>query len=121
MRLTSALALTPALLVMTACEFDDFGGFERYHEDFHFTYPLKAGGRISVEGFNGSIEISPWDREDVDISGTKYARSPADMSAIRIDIDHTPDAVSVQRAARWINLSQFPASIRRCQLVNTRK
>lgn len=99
MRVKSVLALIPALVAMTGCDFEDFGGSERYHEDFHFNYPLKAGGRVSVEGFNGSIELSPWDQDNVDISGTKYARSQDDVAAIRIDIDHTSDAVSI-RASR---------------------
>jgi hypothetical protein len=98
-----AIVLLPAavagLLVLSGCDFEDFGGFERYQEDFHYSHPLKAGGRLSVEGFNGSIEVSPWDQDTVDITGTKYARSPEDTATIRIDIDHTPDAVSV-RAVR---------------------
>ena len=58
-----------------AATIEDFGGFERYHEDFHYSYPLKAGGRLAVDSFNGSVEVSVWDQETVDISGTKYARS----------------------------------------------
>ena len=87
------------LIVLAGCDFEDFGGLERYQEDFHYSHPLKAGGRLTVEGFNGSIEISPWDQETVDISGTKYARSPEDTASIHIDIDHSPDSVSV-RAVR---------------------
>src|SRR5262245_59693102 len=72
------------------------GWFGRYQEDFHFNYPLKTGGRLAVESFNGSIEVSPWDQETVDISGTKYARSPEEASDIRTDIDHTIDSVSIR-------------------------
>ena len=100
MRATLLLpAVAAASLVLAGCDFEDFGGFERYHEDFHHSYPLKSGGRVSVEGFNGSIEISPWDQETIDISGTKYARSAEDAAAIRIDIDHQPDSTTV-RAVR---------------------
>ncbi|HTS60917.1 MAG TPA: hypothetical protein VMH28_02775 [Candidatus Acidoferrales bacterium] len=100
MRATVLLPLVAAAsLALAGCDFEDIGGFERYHEDFHYSYPLKSGGRVSVEGFNGSIEISPWDQETVDISGTKSARSAEDAAAIRIDIDHQPDAVTV-RAVR---------------------
>jgi len=88
-----------AALILSGCDFEDFGGMERYHEDFHYSHPLKSGGRLAVEGFNGSIEISVWDQETVDISGTKYARSQSDINDIRIDIDHNPDAVSI-RASR---------------------
>jgi hypothetical protein len=98
-----AILLLPAavagLLIVSGCDFEDLGGLERYQEDFHYSHPLKAGGRLTVEGFNGAIEISPWDQDTVDISGTKYARSPEDTASIHIDIDHTPEAVSV-RAVR---------------------
>ena len=99
MRAKLMLPALAGLLVLAGCDFEDLGGLERYHEDFHYAYPLKTGGRLTVEGFNGSVEVSTWDQETVDISGTKYARSQADAGDIRIDTDHTPDAVSV-RAVR---------------------
>jgi DUF4097 and DUF4098 domain-containing protein YvlB len=94
-----ALLLLPAVLLFTGCDFEDFDGMARYHEDFHYNHPLKTGGRLSVEGFNGSVEISSWDQNTVDISGTKSARTPEDANLIRMDIDHTADVVSI-RASR---------------------
>jgi DUF4097 and DUF4098 domain-containing protein YvlB len=96
MRAKPVLALIPALVVLAGCEFDDMGDFGRYHEDFHYNYPLKSGGRVTVEGFNGSIEISPWDQENVDISGTRYARSQDAISEIKIEVDHSADSVSIR-------------------------
>ena len=92
-------AVAAGLVVLTGCDIEDMGGFERYHEDFHYSYPLKAGGRLSVDGFNGSVDVSVWDQETVDISGTRYARSQEDTHDLKIEVDHTPDAVSV-RAVR---------------------
>ncbi len=99
MRASAAYFLIPALAVLSGCEFDDFGGSANYHDDFHYSYPMKAGGRLTVEGFNGSVEISAWDQNTVDISGTKSARSDAALADIRIDVDHQPDAVAI-RATR---------------------
>ena len=82
-------ALAAGLVVLAGCDYEDFGGFERYHEDFHYSYPLKAGGRLAVDGFNGSVEVSVWDQETVDISGTKYARSQEETADLKIEIDHT--------------------------------
>lgn len=93
-------AIAAGLILLAGCDIDDIGGgFERYNEDFHFNYPLKSGGRLSVDGFNGSIEVSVWDQETVDISGTKYARSLEDARELKIDIDHPGDSVSI-RATR---------------------
>jgi hypothetical protein len=93
-------AIAAGLILFTGCDIEDMGvGFERYTEDFHYSYPLKAGGRLNVEGFNGSVEVSVWDQETVDISGTKYARSQAETQDLKIEVEHTLDSVSI-RAVR---------------------
>ena len=89
-------AIAAGLVVLAGCDIEDLGGFERYHEDFHYSYPLKAGGHLSVEGFNGSVEVSVWDQETVDISGTKYARTQEDTHDLKIEVDHSADSVSVR-------------------------
>jgi len=89
-------ALAAALLGMTACDFEDLGGFERYHTDFHYSYPLKNGGRLAVETFNGAVEISGWDQDTVDISGTKYSRSQEEANSLKVEIDNSPDLVSIR-------------------------
>lgn len=88
-------------LFLTGCEYIDIGDSGRYHQDFHYSYPLAAGGKLQVESFNGAVEISTWDQNEVDISGTKWGPTAAAADALRIDIDHTPNTVSV-RAARPI-------------------
>src|SRR4051795_4733646 len=87
------------LLLLAGCDFEDMGGMERYHEDFHYSYPMNSGGRLSVDSFNGAVEVSAWDQNTVDISGTKYARTQEDTNDIKIEIDHAPSAVSI-RATR---------------------
>jgi Putative adhesin len=93
-------ALAAGLIVLAGCDIEDMGGsFERYHEDFHYNYPLKAGGRLAVDSFNGSVEVSVWDQETVDISGTKYARTQEETADLKIEVDHSADSVTV-RAVR---------------------
>ena len=36
-------AVAAGLVVLAGCEFEDLGGFERYHEEFHYNYPLGTG------------------------------------------------------------------------------
>jgi len=95
--------LVPALLPMTGCIYLDVDGFGRFNRDFHFSFPMKAGGRLSVESFNGGVEISAWDQENIDISGTKYAPTSEQADALKVDVDHTPDMVSIlaQRQYDW--------------------
>jgi|SRR5579863_194987 len=88
--------LAPALLCLAGCDFEDLGSSERYTADFHYSYPLKSGGRLSVENFNGSIEIASWDQGSVDISGVKYAGTPELRDAIKIDVVNAADSIHVR-------------------------
>ena len=92
------LALAAALVSIPACDVE-FGDLGRFSRDFHYNYPLQTHGRIAVETFNGSVEISGWDQPMVDISGTKYGPTEEIAEALTISVDHTPDAISV-RAVR---------------------
>ncbi|HTT64928.1 MAG TPA: DUF4097 family beta strand repeat-containing protein [Bryobacteraceae bacterium] len=92
------VSLAAGLLGFAGCDIDDLdiGGSERYTQDFHYSYALQPGGRLSVDNSNGSIEISGWDQNTIDISGTKYARTPELRDALKIEIDHTADAVRIR-------------------------
>ncbi len=68
----------------------------RYHEDFHYSYPQTAGGRLIVDNFNGSVEITGWDQNTVDISGAKYASTQDLLNAIKIEVSSAGNAVQVK-------------------------
>src|ERR1700676_2216429 len=68
----------------------------RYHEDFHYSFTQSPGGRLSVDNFNGSVEISGWDQNTVDVSGTKYADSEARLHEVRIDVSNGGNWVHVR-------------------------
>src|ERR1017187_3970444 len=87
--------LSASLLSLTSC-IVGVGDWERFSKDFHSSYPLKAGGRLSVETFNGSVDISGWDQDTVDISGTKYGPSQEEADDLKVNIDATADSVSVR-------------------------
>ena len=75
---------------MAGCEFDDLGGWT-LSQDFYCNYPLKTGGRITLESFNGSVEISPWDQGRTSTHQRhKYARSQDESRRYQIEIDHSP-------------------------------
>jgi DUF4097 and DUF4098 domain-containing protein YvlB len=87
--------LAAALVGLTACDIEDFGG-SRYSHDFHLAFPLNSSGHVSVETFNGSVEITGWDQNTIDISGTKFGPTPAAAEDLQVDIDHAPDRVSIR-------------------------
>src|SRR6266404_2364075 len=94
MRKRTFLVLAPLLLFLAGCDLEDLGSSERYTADFHYG-PLKAA-RLSVENFNGSIEIASWDQDSIDISGVKYAGTAELRDAIKIDVATAGDSLHVR-------------------------
>jgi hypothetical protein len=88
--------LAAGLILLPACDIVDWEPGERFSHDFHESYPLNANGRLSVDTFNGSVEISGWDQETVDINGTKYGPTQSAADNLGVAIDHHPDAVSIR-------------------------
>lgn len=86
-----------ALLLLSAgCDFEDFGGVNTQKEAFEKSFPMQPGGRLTVENFNGSIEVSAWDENSVRISGTKFAPTQQLLDAIRIDMTASGDSLRVR-------------------------
>lgn len=74
--------------LLTSCDVDDvasWGNSDRYREDFHYSYPVKSGSNVSLESFNGSIEISSWEKDEVEVNGTKYAASEDLLKQIKVE------------------------------------
>ena len=86
------------LLGVCGCGLEELG-VGRFTRDFHYSYALKAGGRISIETFNGAVEITGWDQEVVEIDGAKLGPSPEAADALRIDVNALSDNIAI-RATR---------------------
>ena len=103
----AALVVFALLPFLGGCEFEDFLDSGRYREDFNYTYDLKPGGRLSLENFNGSVEILSWEKDSVQITGTKYASTESDLKDLKIEAAADPGAVrirTVRPAGRYRNM-----------------
>src|SRR5437868_5444321 len=78
-----------------AWDWGDWGG-DHYREDFHYSYNLNSGGRLALENANGAVEITSWDRNSIEISGTKYASSKELLSQIKIEVSPSDAFVRVR-------------------------
>ncbi len=94
-RLAGSVILATCL-VLSGCDIEGFDGGIREKEDFHYSYDLKTGGRLELESFNGSIEIAGWDKNTVEINGTKQAATRGLLNEIKIDIVSSPDSIRVR-------------------------
>ncbi|MGI8962001.1 MAG: DUF4097 family beta strand repeat-containing protein [Bryobacteraceae bacterium] len=91
-RIWMGMALIGGAL-LTSC--GDLGDFDRVKEDFHYSYPLQPGGRLELENRNGSIDIVGWDRNAIDVSGTKFARTTDRLQQIKINVNVSGNDVSI--------------------------
>jgi putative adhesin len=98
-RLLGLLTLASAGVFQSSCVVGDWGDTGRFREDFHYSWPLDSGARLTVETQNGSVEISAWDKNTIDIAGTKYASDESLLHDVRIDISHAPDSVRIRTIA----------------------
>lgn len=96
--LWTAPVVAAGLLSLAACDADwgNWGPSDRYKEDFHYSYALKPGGTVSVDNFNGSVEIFSWNDDTVEINGTKYASQKMYLDDMKIDVSATPSAVRIR-------------------------
>lgn len=84
--LASVIAI--ALATLPACA--------EVHEEFHKTVAIDAKGSFSLKNINGGINISSWDRNEVQIDAVKTASSTEKLRAARIEIAGSGHSVDVQ-------------------------
>jgi DUF4097 and DUF4098 domain-containing protein YvlB len=68
----------------------------RVEAEFHQSYPMQPGSKLSVDSFNGSVEISGWDQNTIDISATKYAETQQLLGQLNIDVAVAADGVRIR-------------------------
>lgn len=93
-----AICLPLLAIFLAGCDDIDLniGGSDRYREDFHFSFPLSAGGSLRLDTFNGAVEISSWDKDTIDIDGTKYANSEYRLKEMKIDIAPSANSITIR-------------------------
>lgn len=90
-------ALAASVPFQVGCDLEAIaGGSDRFQEDFQYSYDLRPGGRVFLESFNGSVEVLSWEKPEIRIAGTKYARDEQDMRDIKIDIESHADSIRIR-------------------------
>jgi len=64
--------------------------------DVHYSYPMQAAAKLTVENVNGSIEISGWDQSMIDITATKFAETDQLLARIKVDVAVAADGVHIR-------------------------
>ena len=64
----------------------------KHTEKFHQMYTVKPGTKIEVYNINGNIEISKWDKDDVEVNALKSTRVGKDeLEKVKIDVTTNGD------------------------------
>src|ERR1035441_9984657 len=90
------LPLAPGLLLTGCVEVGGLWDSEAYKKEFKVSYPLEPGGSVSIETFNGSIELTGWEQNSVEVNGTKYASTRSALDSIKIDVSSPSGSVRVR-------------------------
>ena len=80
-------------------------------QDFHRTVPLSATGRISLDNVNGNVEITGWDRNEVQIDAVKKARDQQRLDEARIEVNVSGDSVEIKTRYPEGHTNNNPASV----------
>jgi DUF4097 and DUF4098 domain-containing protein YvlB len=99
-----SLLLTATLLTVTlgaafllaGCVDIDFGPSDRYQASFNYSYDFQPGERLSIENTNGSVEISGWDQNKIEITGTRYASTKEGLDQVKIDVVNDPGLLQLR-------------------------
>jgi hypothetical protein len=83
---------------------------ENVSEEFHQTYTLAAGGRVSVRNVVGPVRITAWDRDEVRVDAVKRAPSQEILAEAQIKVDARPDIIEIETKYP-INSNNKPASV----------
>lgn len=65
-------------------------GFGAYTEVVHETHPLSSDGTIELQNVNGAIEITAWDKNEVEIEATKSVSKEEKLKILQVKIDAQP-------------------------------
>ncbi len=68
-----------------------------FDEVFQQTYPLSAGGSVELRNVNGSVQVSGWERDEVEVYALKSSRhDPGELKRVSIEVEAGKDSVGIQ-------------------------
>ena len=91
------LPVAVSLSFLTACHVEfDGDGPGHFQESFHFSYKVDPSARLSLDNENGGVEITAWERNEVEVNGSKFAPSESQLRDVKIETNASPSLVSIR-------------------------
>lgn len=88
----TALTFATALMILAAAP----AFASPYREEFHKTYPADPNVYLSLSNINGDVQITAWDRNEVQLDAVKTARSEEKLKEAEIRVDALPSRIHIE-------------------------
>jgi DUF4097 and DUF4098 domain-containing protein YvlB len=85
-----------AAVALTAADASRAQSRPEVTEEFHQTYPLASGGRVSLQNINGAVKVVAWDRAEVKVDAVKRAYTPERLREAQIRVDASAGRVRIE-------------------------
>src|ERR1044072_1050705 len=85
-----------AALVLTAAGVSVMAQRPELTEEFHPTYPLGAGGRVSLSNINGAVKVLVWERSEVKVDAVKRAYTAERLRDAQIKVDASSNRIRIE-------------------------
>lgn len=69
---------------------------EMLTEEFHQTYQISSGGRVSLGNINGSVRVTAWDRNEVKVDAVKKAYRRDRLGEAKIEIRTDASSIRIE-------------------------
>jgi DUF4097 and DUF4098 domain-containing protein YvlB len=80
-------------------------------QEFHKTVPLIANGTVSLDNVNGGVEITGWDRNEVQIDAVKTASDQQKLDDLKIEVNAGSSSVEIKTRYPEHLINNNPGSI----------
>ncbi len=83
----------------------------QFRDEFHKTYPTSPNVNISLSNINGGVEITAWDRNEVQLDAVKTANTQQKLNEAEIRVDASNDRIRIETHYPDHYTNNNPASV----------
>jgi DUF4097 and DUF4098 domain-containing protein YvlB len=104
-----AAFMSSALLVLAATSLP--AAAAQFRDEFHKIYPVAANVQLSLSNINGSVQITAWDRNEVQLDAVKTANTQEKLNEAEIRVNASESSIRVETHYPEHRTNNNPASI----------
>ncbi|WP_146180205.1 DUF4097 family beta strand repeat-containing protein [Opitutus sp. ER46] len=87
-----------------------------YKQSINETHPFQADGTLSLHNVNGEVTVRTWDRNEIQITGERSAKTEEELALIELKIDPRPERVAIdvklpKRKKGWFGGGEIRANV----------